>query len=64
VDRWDVLLSPNPYSRYRDELRGFYFDLDHRDAYVRFRERFCPHDDGRATERFLQRFFGDTSIVG
>lgn len=69
--------------RYRDELRGFYFDLTaeppgpvvptttalveelasldevvrgYADAYERFRERFCHLDDGRATERFLQRF--------
>jgi CDP-glycerol glycerophosphotransferase len=71
--------------RYRDELRGFYFDLggdppgplsttteelvkdirrlpqlreEYRDAYARFREKFCPHDDGHATERFVDRFFG------
>jgi CDP-glycerol glycerophosphotransferase len=71
--------------RYRDELRGFYFDLsveppgplaattealvghlrrqDHESAayaerYARFRQRFCPLDDGSATERFLERFFG------
>ena len=70
--------------RYRDELRGFYFDLSvdppgplsvttgelvehvreldgqasrHREAYARFREKFCPHDDGHATERLLDRFF-------
>jgi CDP-glycerol glycerophosphotransferase len=72
--------------RYRDELRGFYFDLsldppgplsttteeltadlhdlsrwepDHRDSYARFRARFCVHDDGHATDRFLSRFFPD-----
>jgi CDP-glycerol glycerophosphotransferase len=71
--------------RYRDELRGFYFDLSvdppgplvhstdellacladldrvrsvHADHYDRFRARFCHLDDGRATERFLHRFFG------
>jgi len=74
--------------RYRDELRGFYFDLTvdppgplstttealvtditrlrevrtkYEQAYVRFREKFCPLDDGRATDRFLARFFGDSS---
>jgi len=70
--------------RYRDELRGFYFDLSvdppgplsvttdglvehvrhladqheqHREAYARFQAKFCPHDDGHATDRFLERFF-------
>jgi CDP-glycerol glycerophosphotransferase len=70
--------------RYRDQLRGFYFDLSadppgplsstteglvddvrelaaqrdkHQESYARFRARFCPHDDGHATERFLERFF-------
>jgi CDP-glycerol glycerophosphotransferase len=69
--------------RYRDELRGFYFDLSadppgplvtttdelvgqlrdldglrsrYAAAYARFTERFCHLDDGRATERFLNRF--------
>ena len=73
--------------RYRDELRGFYFDLSddppgplvattdqliqqlrqvenaraqYAPGYARFRERFCHLDDGRATERFLARFFPDT----
>jgi len=77
--------------RYRDELRGFYFDLsvdppgplsttteelvadlrrlpqvvaDHREAYARFREKFCPHDDGHAAERFVERFFPAASGVG
>jgi CDP-glycerol glycerophosphotransferase len=71
--------------RYRDELRGFYFDLssdppgplanttgelvkqlqrlprlpdEYRYAYARFRRKFCPHDDGHATDRFVDRFFG------
>jgi CDP-glycerol glycerophosphotransferase len=70
--------------RFRDELRGFYFDLatdapgplstttrrllddlgrlprlerEFQDSYARFRERFCCLDDGRATERFVARFF-------
>lgn len=69
---------------YRDDLRGFYFDLpeiapgpllgtskelidalvgldavvdEHRDDYARFRERFCPWDDGHATERVLDLLF-------
>ncbi|GII90854.1 bifunctional glycosyltransferase/CDP-glycerol:glycerophosphate glycerophosphotransferase [Sinosporangium siamense] len=69
-------------ARYRDEVRGFYFDLSscapgplaatsdevidiladldrvsssYVAAYGRFRERFCPHDDGHATERALDR---------
>ena len=67
---------------YRDEMRGFYFDLDTRapgpflrtqrdlaaqlrdlpalteryaGQYRRFRDEFCPLDDGRATQRFLDR---------
>jgi len=70
--------------RYRDELRGFYFDLpaeapgplvrttedlvarvrdidavstEYAGRYRRFRETYCHLDDGRATERFLDRFF-------
>ena len=70
--------------RYRDELRGFYFDLsvdppgplstttkelvadvrdlprlrlDYVEPYARFRNKFCAHDDGHATERFVDRFF-------
>ncbi len=72
-------------ARYRDELRGFYFDLSvdppgplsttteelvadlrelperggaFAEPYARFRDTFCPHDDGHATERFLGRFLG------
>jgi CDP-glycerol glycerophosphotransferase len=71
--------------RYREELRGFYFDLSvdppgplssttqqlvddiahiddvtqaHRNHYTRFQEKFCHRDDGFATQRFLDRFFG------
>ncbi|MDP9394227.1 MAG: CDP-glycerol glycerophosphotransferase family protein [Actinomycetota bacterium] len=77
--------------RYRDELRGFYFDLTadppgpvvrtteqllfclreldclrsrYAEAYARFRRRFCPLDDGRATERVLDRVlrYGGTGL--
>ncbi len=78
-------------ARYRDELRGFYFDLEaeapgplvattaeltahireikavkeqYDDRYARFRERFCHREDGRATQRFLDRFFPDPSATG
>jgi CDP-glycerol glycerophosphotransferase len=70
--------------RYRDSLRGFYFDLfadapapvtvttdeliralgdleagaaAHAERYARFRETFCPFDDGGATERLVDRLF-------
>jgi CDP-glycerol glycerophosphotransferase len=70
--------------RYRDELRGFYFDLSvdppgplstttealvadirrlpdvrvqYKQAYARFKDEFCPLEDGHATDRFLGRFF-------
>jgi CDP-glycerol glycerophosphotransferase len=69
---------------YRDQVRGFYFDLEaeapgpvcrtaydvvqavhaidgehaaHASRYVRFRERFCPFDDGRAAARVVDRVF-------
>ncbi|TDD80956.1 glycosyltransferase [Actinomadura darangshiensis] len=68
--------------RYRDHVRGFYFDFDaeapgplvgttqevvealsepaaldagHRDARVAFAARYCPHDDGHAASRVLDR---------
>ncbi|MQY07521.1 bifunctional glycosyltransferase/CDP-glycerol:glycerophosphate glycerophosphotransferase [Actinomadura macrotermitis] len=68
--------------RYRDHVRGFYFDFEaeapgpllrdsgeviaalrdldgvrarHRDAYAAFQAKFCPHDDGRAAARVLDR---------
>jgi CDP-glycerol glycerophosphotransferase len=77
--------------RYRDTLRGFYFDLvaeapgpvvtttqelveqvrdvaavttAHAERYARFRARFCHLDDGRATERFLDRFLPDPAGPG
>jgi CDP-glycerol glycerophosphotransferase len=79
-----LLFFTYDFERYRDELRGFYFDLSldppgplvtttaelvdrlqdleetnrsHADGYRRFQERFCPLDDGRATDRFVDRFF-------
>jgi CDP-glycerol glycerophosphotransferase len=72
--------------RYRDDMRGFYFDLvadppgpflttsdevisalrdldriveRYGEAYARFRERFCPWDDGHASARAVDAFFGD-----
>jgi CDP-glycerol glycerophosphotransferase len=72
--------------RYRDDMRGFYFDLAadppgpflttsddviaalrdldgvverYGEAYARFRERFCPWDDGHASARVVDAFFGD-----
>jgi CDP-glycerol glycerophosphotransferase len=54
---------PGPLSTTTDELvkdirRLPLLPGEYRDAYARFRERFCPHDDGHATERFVDRFFG------
>jgi len=69
---------------YRDDVRGFYFDLEAEapgpvcrtsdeliaaledisslhaagsERYARFRERFCPFDDGRAAARVVDRVF-------
>jgi CDP-glycerol glycerophosphotransferase len=69
---------------YRDQLRGFYFDLEqeapgplvttsadlaaaladedglrtgYADAYAAFRQRYCHLDDGRATDRLIERVF-------
>jgi CDP-glycerol glycerophosphotransferase len=76
---------------YRDEVRGFYFDLEdvapgplcattdevievlrdvdaihasNADRYRLFRARFCPFDDGRATQRVVDRVFGTPSRGG
>ncbi len=84
-----LLFYAYDFERYRDELRGFYFDLSleppgpfvattddlvreladlpsgverHADAYTRFRETYCPWDDGGATGRFLERFFADVRV--
>jgi CDP-glycerol glycerophosphotransferase len=70
--------------QYRDDVRGFYFDLEAEapgpvcptsdeliaaledisslhaagsERYARFRERFCPLDDGRAAARVVDRVF-------
>jgi CDP-glycerol glycerophosphotransferase len=77
--------------RYRDETRGFYFDMAadppgpllrtsdevldaledlparaaaHAGAYARFRERFCHLEDGRATQRVLERLLADQDGQG
>ena len=71
--------------RYRDEVRGFYFDFEaeapgpllrtsdqvvealrhlpemgaeHTEAYAAFTAKFCPLDDGSATDRVLAHVFG------
>ncbi|MFB4305791.1 CDP-glycerol glycerophosphotransferase family protein [Actinomadura sp. GTD37] len=71
--------------RYRDHVRGFYFDLEaeapgpvatttaevaaevkaapaseqrYADAYDRFFVKYCPHDDGQAAARAVDRIFG------
>jgi CDP-glycerol glycerophosphotransferase len=77
-----IVLFAYDLDRYRDELRGFYFDIvpcapgpvvrtsealiealaalpsaaeEHAGAYAAFRERFCALEDGRATERVVER---------
>ena len=54
---------PGPLSTTTEELVRHVRELprireDHRSAYGRFRQKFCPLDDGRATDRFVARFFG------
>ncbi|WP_235017704.1 bifunctional glycosyltransferase/CDP-glycerol:glycerophosphate glycerophosphotransferase [Thermomonospora echinospora] len=71
--------------RYRDHVRGFYFDFEaeapgpllrtsdevidalrdldrlpatYADAYAAFAARYCPHDDGHAAARVLDRLLG------
>ncbi len=78
-------------AEYRDEVRGFYFELDevapgplcatgddvidalrdldaigtsYTDRYSAFRARFCPFDDGRASQRVADRVFGGASRGG
>jgi CDP-glycerol glycerophosphotransferase len=75
-----IIFFPYDLEQYRDEARGFYFDLEVeapgplarrvedllelvRDAdqlpgYAEFVRRHCPHDDGHASERVLQRMLG------
>lgn len=82
-----IVLFPYDLDAYRDEVRGFYFDLEaeapgavctttqsvidalhdldsvhagHAARYVRFRERFCPFDDGTAAARIVDRVLGDS----
>ncbi|WP_019632442.1 bifunctional glycosyltransferase/CDP-glycerol:glycerophosphate glycerophosphotransferase [Actinomadura atramentaria] len=72
--------------RYRDHVRGFYFDFEAESpgpllrtsdevlqalrelpdvsaryavAYAAFREKYCPHDDGHAGDRVLDRALGE-----
>lgn len=83
-----IVLFCYDLDHYRDDLRGFYFDLVEeapgpialtqeqlREALVgaeadpaadgarrrRFRERFTPLDDGRATQRVVDEVFGDVA---
>lgn len=80
-----IVLFCYDLEHYRDELRGFYLDLEaeapgpiartqdelraalvaaesgdpeHAEARRRFRERFAPLDDGRATARVVDEVFG------
>ncbi|MGY1604343.1 CDP-glycerol glycerophosphotransferase family protein [Geodermatophilus sp. SYSU D00815] len=51
-------IAPGPLLTTPDEVLDALHDLDglratYRDRYERFRERFCAHDDGRATDRVL-----------
>jgi CDP-glycerol glycerophosphotransferase len=72
-----ILFFPYDLEEYRDEVRGFYFDLeaeapgplarrveelvglvreaDQLPGYDEFVRRHCPHDDGHASERVLER---------
>jgi CDP-glycerol glycerophosphotransferase len=79
-----ILYYTYDLASYRDNLRGFYFDLegegpgpvletteevvtalgdldavqrDYRDRYERFREIYCHAEDGRATDRLIDRLF-------
>jgi CDP-glycerol glycerophosphotransferase len=79
-----LLFYAYDYERFRDEVRGFYFDLEdeapgpllpdedhlahalrdldevrrtHAVEYAAFRRRYCALEDGRATERVLERMW-------
>lgn len=54
--------APGPVLRTQDELAVALADLPHvvessTDRYARFRQRYCPLDDGHATERVLDRIW-------
>ena len=80
-----IVLYPYDLERYRDHVRGFYFDLEaeapgpvvttsakvaeavkdapdgedrYADDYDRFFVKYCPHDDGQAAARAVDRIFG------
>ena len=75
-----IIFFPYDLEEYRDEVRGFYFDLqaeapgplarrvedlveyvrgaDQLPGYAEFVHRHCPHDDGHASERVLERVLG------
>jgi CDP-glycerol glycerophosphotransferase len=82
VTRKPIALFAPDLDRYRDDVRGLYFDYEtwapgpvaatddelasvladlghvsprYAAAYDEFLVRFCPHEDGRATERVLER---------
>ncbi|WP_067803704.1 bifunctional glycosyltransferase/CDP-glycerol:glycerophosphate glycerophosphotransferase [Actinomadura formosensis] len=82
-----IVLYTYDLERYRDHMRGLYFDLEaeapgpvvttsaevarevraapdserrYADAYDRFFVKYCPHDDGRAAARVVDRLLGET----
>jgi len=55
--------APGPLCRTSDAVIDALRDLDsvhvaHAERYVRFRERFCPFDDGAAAARVVERVMG------
>ena len=61
---FDIREVPGPLCRTSEELCDAVLALDTYHsrfgrAYEAFTERFCPFDDGHASERVLQRVFGD-----
>jgi CDP-glycerol glycerophosphotransferase len=56
--------APGPLCRTSDELVAALGDLaaverEHAASYRAFRERYCPHDDGHASRRVVERVFAD-----
>jgi CDP-glycerol glycerophosphotransferase len=54
--------APGPVCRTRDQVIQAIRDVDrehaaHADRYARFRDRFCPFDDGQAAARVVDRLF-------